>query len=504
MADKRRAKVLIVEDSSIDRENYRRLLSRNAEYEFDVRECESGDDALAAFRAEKPDCILLDYNLPDTDGIEFLSAIQAESPDYAIPVVVMLTGQGTSAVAVEAIRRGAMDYLVKSKINSDTLNASVNLAISNNSVPSERLVQKFSVLLVDDNPNDRDLYKRLLRESTHNRFTFVDVGSGLEGIEEFQRSRPDCILLDYNLPDIDGLEFLTTLADIQDKAALPMPVVVMLTGQGTEAIAVEAMKRGAQDYLMKGELTREALHRSVAMAIEKRSLLTRLTDKEREFEQFSYAVAHDLQAPLRRTRSFCSLLLDSAGPHLQGSEKQYLELISQNVTSLQSMIHDLLGYYSADHVNEPKASVDMNAVVKKAVDNLADMLRERHAEVDIGRLPNVMGHQALLILLFQNLIQNGVKFNKSPVPRIEVRCFTSLRHLLFTVRDNGIGLAAENCKRVFKPFQRLHTVDEYPGSGLGLSICQKTTRLHGGHIWIDSAPGGGTVFNVQLPSGDAT
>lgn len=499
MAEKKKAKVLIVEDSAIDRENYRRLLLRNKDYEFTFRDCDNGEDGLKAFREEKPDCILLDYNLPDIDGIEFLSAVQSESADYAIPVVVMLTGQGSSTVAVEAMRRGARDYIVKSNINQDTLNTSVNAAIANVTFHGDRPVQKFLVLLVEDNPDDRAVYKRLLRESTHNRFEFREVGSGADGISEFKRSNPDCILLDYNLPDFDGLEFLGILAEMQEKAGLPMPVVVMLTGMGSENTAVEAMKRGVQDYLVKGELTREALHRSVTTAIEKRALATRLSEKEREFEQFCYAVAHDLQAPLRRTRGFCTLLVDSAQQHLNDDELEHLQLIDSNVATLQTLIHDLLGYYSVDRSTEPKSTVEMNQVISQAQTNLAEMLRERGAIIDVDELPPVQGFASLLILLFQNLIQNGIKFNRSVPPKMEIRCFETLRNWQISVRDNGIGIDMDYSKRVFKPFQRLQPNDAYPGSGLGLAICDKIVKLHGGYIWMDSQPGIGSVFNVQLP-----
>ena len=192
----------------------------------------------------------------------------------------------------------------KKAITNDTLNQAINNALSNRANVVESPVKKSMVLIVDRNPNERSVYKRLLRESTKSDFFFLEVGSGAEGIAEFQRSDPDCILLEYQLPDFDGLEFLSMLAEIQSKANLPMPVVVMLSRQASETIAVEAMKRGAMDYLLKAELTRETLHRSVAVAIEKHSLIARLKEKEREFEHFSYAVAHDLQAPLRRTRSF--------------------------------------------------------------------------------------------------------------------------------------------------------------------------------------------------------
>lgn len=500
MTNRRHASVMIVDDSEIDRENYRRLLSRNLEYNFEIRECASGAAAMRAFREDRPDCILLDYSLPDLDGIEFLSAMQAECPNYAMPLVLMLTGQGTSTVAVEAIRRGATDYLVKKAITNDTLNQAINNALSNRANVVESPVKKSMVLIVDRNPNERSVYKRLLRESTKSDFFFLEVGSGAEGIAEFQRSDPDCILLEYQLPDFDGLEFLSMLAEIQSKANLPMPVVVMLSRQASETIAVEAMKRGAMDYLLKAELTRETLHRSVAVAIEKHSLIARLKEKEREFEHFSYAVAHDLQAPLRRTRSFCALLVESASQHLHDDEKLYLDLIDQNVAALQQMIHDLLGYYSVDQIKESKSTIDMHMVIQQAIDNLSDYLTERHAEIEILELPSILGFRSLLVLLFQNLIQNGVKFNQSSIPRIHIDAVISAKYVQYSVRDNGICIDVQHVKRVFKPFQRLHTQAEYGGSGLGLAICEKAVKMHDGTIWFEAAQGGGTVFYIRLPN----
>lgn len=503
MAKKKFAKILVVEDNAIDRESYRRLLFRNDVYDFEIRECDSGAAAMDAFRQDRPDCILLDYNLPDVDGIEFLSAMQSEGPNYVMPLVVMLTGQGTSNVAVEALRRGATDYLVKNSINSDTLNQAVNKALSSLVSTVEQPVKKSTVLIVDHNSQDRSTYQRLLRESTKSAFLFSEVGSAAEGIAEFQRSDPDCILLEYQLPDFDGLEFLSKLTEIQNKANQPMPVVVMLSRQASEAIAVEAMKRGAMDYLLKDKLTRETLHRSVAVAIEKQSLIARLKQKEREFEQFSYAVAHDLQAPLRRTRSFCALLVESASQSLQGDEKLYLELIDQNVGALQQMIHDLLGYYSIDHVNESKSNVDMHAVVQQALENLADYIAERRAVVEILELPPIFGFRSLLVLLFQNLIQNGVKFNQSGIPRVQIAAEVNAKYVQFSVQDNGICIDIQHMKRLFKPFQRLHTQAEYGGSGLGLAICEKAVRMHDGYIWFDSMQGGGTVFHIRLPNWDS-
>lgn len=500
MTAKKVATVLIVEDSDTDRENYCRLLRRNEQYDFRFLEADNGEEGLALFRQHQPDCVLLDYNLPDIDGIEFLATIQEESADYSIPVVVMLTGQGTSTVAVEAMRRGAMDYLVKSSLDNDVLNGAVNTAIVNISRLKERPSQRFDVLIVEDNETDRELYKRLLRETTHNRFEFIEVETGAEGIESLARMPVDCILLDYNLPDFTGLEFLTQVGEMTAKAHQAMPVIVMLTGQGSESIAVEAMKRGAQDYLVKNELNRELLSRSVSNAVEKNTLQLRLRDKEREFEQFCYAVAHDLQAPLRRCRQFLGLLTENLGTQLGDTANEYLSLIESNMQSQQTLIKDLLGYYSVEHIHEGRSTVDIATLVETAKDNLVDFLQQRNAVIEVdGKFPPIKGYATALLQLFQNLIENGVKYNLSAQPTINIRCYETIRHWQFTVSDNGIGIEKKYAKSIFKPFFRTRSKVAASGTGLGLAICKKVVTLHGGHIWFESEPGCGSKFCILLP-----
>ncbi|HSW11893.1 MAG TPA: response regulator, partial [Solimonas sp.] len=239
MPNRPAATVLIVEDSASDRESFKRHLQRNNEYAFRFVEASCGEEGLAAYRQLKPDCVLLDYSLPDTDGLQFLSSIQATSPARKVPVV-MLTGQGTSSVAVEAIRSGAVDYLVKSKLNADSLNAAVTSAIGTRADRAEPPKPCYHVLIIDDSATDAERYRRLLKDTGRERFEFSEAQTGADGLEAFDRHRPDCVLLDYNLPDFDGLEFLQTLAEEQGRKSQPMPVIVMLTGQGSEAVAVEA------------------------------------------------------------------------------------------------------------------------------------------------------------------------------------------------------------------------------------------------------------------------
>lgn len=200
------------------------------------------------------------------------------------------------------------------------------------------------LLIVDDSAVDALRYRLLLGPD----YALDVARTGAEGLERLQRESPDCVLLDYQLPDFDGLEFLRRLAAEHPQ---PMPAVVMLTGEGSEGIAVEAMKRGASDYLAKDPLSKEALTRSVIAAVDKQRLQRRLIDNEHEFEQFRYAVAHDLQAPLRRARQFCERLRQSTAT-LGDTASEYVEYIESNVESLQGTLRELLQHYSSARPEE--------------------------------------------------------------------------------------------------------------------------------------------------------
>lgn len=498
MSGKAPAILLIVEHSASDRERYKRFLQRNLDFAFDFIEAESGDEALDVVGRCKPDCLLLDYSLPDSDGLQLLSAIRALPSDQHMPVI-MLTGQDTADVAVQAMRAGAADYLIKGSISAESLNAAVNTALSAPDGKSLAPAPRFRVLIIGDNPTDAERYRRLLGQVARERFDFTEVQTGADGLEAFHRLKPDCVLLDYNLPDFDGLEFLQTLGEEQARLGLAMPVIVMLTGQGSEAVAVEAMKRGAQDYLVKDGLSKETLSRTVTTAIEKHRLQSRLVDKEREFERFCYAVAHDLQAPLRRTRQFCGLLRKSSMHKLDEAGAQYMQFIESNIDSLQLMLKDLLNYYSSDRQQGERSAVDMNTVIASVRDSLAEEIRDRGVVLNVAPLPVVQGYASALTQLLQNLIDNAIKYNRSAVPSVAVTCTENERSWVFSVKDNGIGVEPSAMQRIFEPFQRAVPLDQYPGTGLGLAICEKLAKLHGGQIWLDSRLGEGTVVSFLIP-----
>ncbi len=366
---RKQASLLIVEDNVLDRECYERFLARNAEYDFDIDHCEMGDDALAICRRNPPDCILLDYHLPDIDGIEFLLAIQNERPGGVMPAVVMITSQGASSVAVDAIRHGANDYLVKSDIDEARLNRVIPNALKARHGAAHSCIKKHTILVVDDSAHDRELYKRLLQETSHSRFDFIEVASGNEALVSVSVHRPDCILLDYNLPDYDGLELLEALHYEYIKHGLAAPVILMLTGQGSESHAVASIKNGANDYLVKGEITREVLKQSVVSTLEIRSLQKKLQEVRKEHEAFSDAVSHSLDAVIRGSLESCELVREEVGVSGDVVSASF-ENVCENLKCLQNFSRELADIRQASLQGEGADYCSLMPLVENVIASL--------------------------------------------------------------------------------------------------------------------------------------
>ena len=225
-----------------------------------------------------------------------------------------------------------------------------------------------------------------------------------------------------------------------------------------------------------------------------------------ELEQFAYVASHDLQEPLRKVASFCQLLEKRYGDKLDERGIEYIGYAVDGAKRMQVLINDLLTFSRVGRLNATNAEVDLNAVVDAALSNLTTTVEETGAEIVLpaAPLPNVDGDPTLLAMVWQNLIGNAVKFHRDGLaPHIAIECEEGTgehaEKYLFTVTDNGIGIAEEFVDKVFVIFQRLHGRDSYTGTGIGLELCKKIIEHHGGTIWIDTSYTDGTRFNFTLP-----
>lgn len=222
-----------------------------------------------------------------------------------------------------------------------------------------------------------------------------------------------------------------------------------------------------------------------------------LQQNNKELEQFAYVAAHDLQEPLRTISNFVGLFVKKYGNISTDSEK-YAGFILQATSRMQHIIKDLLDYSTIGR-NESFVPVDLNEVLEEVMAEMGHSIQESNARIISSNLPVIHGNAIEMKRLFQNLLSNALKFRKKEViPQINIHAEEKETEVLFSFKDNGIGIEEQYMAKLFIIFQRLHNVNEYPGTGIGLAICKKVVALHGGNIWLESEPGVGSTFYFTI------
>ncbi|MGZ5600158.1 MAG: sensor histidine kinase, partial [Methylobacter sp.] len=237
-------------------------------------------------------------------------------------------------------------------------------------------------------------------------------------------------------------------------------------------------------------------YRAAQEALSKRT--EELARSNKELEQFAYVASHDLQEPLRMVASFTQLLSRRYKGKLDADADEFIHYAVDGATRMQTLINDLLAYSRIGSRTKPFEQVNLNSVLQRAVDNLHMAIEESGAKIVHGELPDTRGDITQLTQLFQNLIGNAIKFRGELPPEIEIKVEDADKYWRIAVCDNGIGIAPEFFDRIFVIFQRLHNKEDYPGTGIGLSICKKIVERHGGQIEVNSDRGQGAAFIFTL------
>ncbi|WP_439624342.1 response regulator, partial [Gemmata sp.] len=353
-------RLLVVGAGPGDRAAYRRALAPDR---AEVTEADTGRAGLDACRAAPPDCVVLDHTLPDMDALEFIEALKDGRTEPPVPVV-LVTGQGTEPQAVRALKAGARDYLVRGAA-PDGVRRVVRSAMERHARLPER---PYRVLIIDDSPEDRATYRRRLSRGP-DRFEFREASTGAEGLALCREFDPDCVLLDYQLPDTDGLEVLSALSrPAQEDGG--RAAVLVLTGQGNETVAVRALKAGAEDYLVKGPAL-DTLPQTVRSAVEKVALRRRVEEQRHELE---------------RHRNQLRVTLASIGDAVVATDP------AGRVTYLNPVAEQLTGWGTADAAGRPLGDVFVihHEGTRRPVDNPAlRALRD-------GTVTGLAGHTVLV------------------------------------------------------------------------------------------------------------
>ena len=299
--------------------------------------------------------------------------------------------------------------------------------------------------------------------------------------------------------------------DILRRENLDVPLIVV-TGYLGEEKAVDCIKQGATDCVLKDRLAR--LPPSVRRALAEKRLrdmrrqgeedlaekIAELARSNEELEQFAYVASHDLQEPLRMIANYTQLLAERYRGKLDEQADKYIGYSVDGAVRMQALILDLLKFSRVGKQEIERRTTECRAVVEQALKNLQAAVLESGAAVNWDGLPVVMADPAQLTQVFQNLIANAIKFHGAETPVIQIDSEKKEHEWVFAVSDNGIGIPAESWQDIFVIFRRLHTRTEYAGNGIGLSICKKIIERHGGKIWIEAQAKPGSCFKFTLPT----
>lgn len=225
----------------------------------------------------------------------------------------------------------------------------------------------------------------------------------------------------------------------------------------------------------------------------------KLKQSNKELEEFAYVVSHDMKQPIRTIVSYLSLLKRRHTKELSAEALEFIQYSIEGANKMSDLIRDILQYSKLEQQISNVKEVDLNRVVGKVINGLKDFITTGNATVHIGQLPTVNGNETMLNELFQNLIENGIKYNKSEKKYVSLTVADKGQYWAFEVKDNGIGFDEQYAQQIFKIFKRLHGDEEFQGTGIGLSICHKVVENHGGKIWAHSKIGEGSTFHFTLP-----
>lgn len=384
------------------------------------------------------------------------------------------------------------------------------------------------ILIVDDSEEDRELYKTFL-ESHKPSYRFYEAANAKDAVAIYPTIRPDCVLLDYLLPDINGIEVLEELA----KFSSILPVVV-LTGKGDETLAVDIMKRGAQDYLPKRMLTAESLQRVVDSTIDRAGLLRTIEEQtlqlkkektnaerlrqraedakvraekaSRSKSEFLATMSHEIRTPMNGIIGMTELLKYTP---LDEKQKRYLATIQSSSDLLLTVINDILDFSKIEsgELKLEHFPLILTAVVYEVFQLLSERANENQVELVLDCPEDtpysiILDPVRLRQILF-NLIGNAIKFTKNGHVLLRISTVRQVENtvtLRFNIEDTGIGIPKEKMSKLFKSFSQLDssTTRKYGGTGLGLAICKKLVEMMGGTIGVKSQVGKGSVFWFEI------
>lgn len=497
--------VLIVEDSPTQAKLLNISLKRLG---VDVEWLGTVTEALVRLRQPGIDVVLLDLSLPDSSGLDTFHRIN--NLGAAIPIVV-LTGLDDHRVALEAVKSGAQDYLVKGRASDDSIVRCLRYAIERH---------RIEVAL-----RETERRNRLIIESSLDAFVSINatgtiIDWNLEAEKIFGWKRNEAIgkhvteLVSPSVFKDRQLKNLEQILSQESSRLLNQRLQVLARHKSGREFPVEygffrIKDRNGYIYCsfvnditerLEIERKRQQINQELERMVQERTAeLQRSND---ELHQFAKVASHDLQEPLRSIEGFAQLLAKRYKDRLDQDANEFIDFILDGTSRMEQLIQAVLVHSSVGATEDDLAlsGTDVGSVIQEVLANLSQSITERGATFNISTMPVVAVNRSLLIQLFQNLIGNAIKYTGSNVPQITISAELTVNEWLFSVQDNGIGIDSKYAEKIFDMFARLHGRTKYSGTGMGLAICKKIVESHGGRIWMESEIGQGSIFFFTLPA----
>lgn len=484
--------VVIIDDNPDDRLLAIRELGKEFS-ELHIVEINDANGLASALEADNYDLVITDYQLKWTNGLDVLSALKFRHPD--VPVI-MFTNSGTQEVAVEAMKAGLDDYVIKSPKHFVRLSQAVRLAWEN--AQTRLRLNQTSLRL-----------QFLLNQLNVGVFRATLDGELIECSDGFLR------LLKLNTPEEARIFFRNypqlNFVDSDIKPPWEKEVKLLLDGNTTWLMLSETLTELDGETVIDGLLQDITERKSTEAEIQllnktlERRVLERTSQLEatnKELETFAYSISHDLRSPIRQVYSFADLLQQSLSSiNLSEDIETYLGMILKLTKRAGKMIDDLMEFSSTGRFEMLYSSVDMNRLVQEIKQQIISQNHNRKIIWDIESLPNINGDRTLIRIVWQNLIENAFKYTSyEDITKINIGIISNSSEITFFIKDNGVGFNMRYVERIFGIFQRLHTNAEFEGTGIGLANVQRIIHRHGGRIWAESTVNQGTTFYFSLPN----